>query len=164
MGEYCGDHKNDRVRGDGACPCCLVEAMWAANAKANELSQKLESAHREILDLRRLMGHWSTVELALKAREAAELQVESLRKALFEILGTVQGSHPSPYLEIQALAKAALGGVLDKRKCEKCGKPATFACAGSSDQIPARLYHPTHYSCDECDKGIGCAMIGERIR
>lgn len=51
-----------------------------------------------------------------------------------------------------------------KLLCDDCKKAAAeWECPGSSDQIPERMYHPTHAFCAACDKGRGCAMIGTKI-
>lgn len=75
----CGDRNSEHD--DASCDKRKYEDEVAA------LTQKLESAHKEILDLRRLMGHYSTVEVALKAQENMReayadvvLQVEELQK------------------------------------------------------------------------------------
>lgn len=47
---------------------------------------------KEVQDLRRLMGHWSTVELALKAQEETKLQVGELKKDVERWQRNTQGA------------------------------------------------------------------------
>jgi hypothetical protein len=52
----------------------------------------------------------------------------------------------------------------EKRLCGACKKaPAEWECPGRREEIPERLNHEPHVFCGECDRGIGCAMIGNRL-
>ena len=72
---------------DGTCACPTGEEradekheIGRLRAKAEGQRRELESSHAEILDLRRLMGPYSTVEIALKMQEASRLQVADLKR------------------------------------------------------------------------------------
>ncbi len=108
----------DAVKSETAKLRSEVERL---NKDASINGKHLGDALLQVNDLRRLMGHWSTVELAVKWQsqvmkdlDAAKRQVGELKEAVFMILGVVQGSHTDPYREIQALAKVALERCAEK--------------------------------------------------
>ncbi len=85
------------VCGSPYCEGC--PATERLTEERDEARRLLDSAQREIRDLRRLMGHWSTVELAVKWQaqvieelDAAKLQVGEMSGAL-KAIAAGEGGH-----------------------------------------------------------------------
>lgn len=96
-----------------------VDGIWKDDCgTCKELTSKLESAQREILDLRRLMGHWSTVELALKAQAETNLQIDAFRKALTFIATADPADVKESFWKMRAAANEAMG-FSEKRSCSE---------------------------------------------
>lgn len=88
-------------------------------AEVATLTQKLETANAEVRDLRRLMGPYSTVEIALKAQKKSLLQVSALREKLREVhngQGYRDGTGPCDCQWCTEKQKDELG------KCPECGE------------------------------------------
>jgi hypothetical protein len=66
--------------------CALLaeaEDVGSVHSVAIEALRELESANLQINDLRRVLGPYSTVEIALKAYESVRLQLDRTQKALY---------------------------------------------------------------------------------
>lgn len=137
----CGEHEWPSGQ-DKACPDCtktleLCEQIYRLRAEVEGLESLARQSGMGYHDL--IVEAFPEIVVAspglavkalIRKAQDALLQKRALYEALWQILGTVQGSSPAPYREIQSIAKAALDGCIEKPEQEVCGRilPTNVRC------------------------------------
>lgn len=96
-----------------------------------ERDEEIQRLKLQVGELRKLMGHWSTVELALKAQEETKRLLGRYQKALEEIAAVDPRYPDGDAMSDEMCAKIALG-----RNCYACG--STLPCREHKEQQTER--------------------------
>lgn len=111
-------------------------------AGTESLTAKLRGLELQVSELRKLQGHWSTVELALKAQEEMRLQNDQLRSEVHSL----KADHNTLGLQVSELKSA-----LHKIACAECSV---------HDKDCERIkYHTSYCACDARVAGNAVGVV-----